>query len=302
MTKQINTARKKEIELPKTEKPMKALKDLNLIDDYMFDVATMDLEICKAIIELSLNIKIQEIEWKEGQKVIHNLPSKRGIRLDFYVKDIHGTIYNVEMQKRNTGDLPKRTRYYSAMLDAPLLKQGERSFEALPPTYVIVICGFDCFGYGKYRYTFQNRCTEDTQLILQNGLTTVFLNTKGQNAEEVEPELVAFLRFVENSTAEEAYQSSDPRIQDMYGKINHLKSLADVEADYMTAEEYRRMLEDDAREEGIKEGIQTGIQQGRLEMLIKFLQNGTKEEAQRLLGATEEEIENAQSVLQIDFE
>lgn len=61
----------------------------------------------------------------------------------------------------------------------------------------------------------------------------------------------------------------------------------------MTAEEYRRMLEDDAREEGIKEGIQTGIQQGRLEMLIKFLQNGTKEEAQRLLGATEEEIEKA---------
>ena len=38
-------------------------------------------------------------------------------------------------------------------------------------------------------------------------------------------------------TEKPSYQSSDPRIQDMYGKINHLKSLADVEADYMTAEE-----------------------------------------------------------------
>ena len=52
-------------------KRIKPLRELNLIDDYMFDVATMDLETCKAIIELSLNIRIQEIEWKEGQKVVH---------------------------------------------------------------------------------------------------------------------------------------------------------------------------------------------------------------------------------------
>ena len=43
-------------------KRIKPLRELNLIDDYMFDVATMDLETCKAIIELSLNIRIQEIE------------------------------------------------------------------------------------------------------------------------------------------------------------------------------------------------------------------------------------------------
>ena len=102
------------------------LQDLNLIDDYMFGIATMDLETCKSIIELSLNIRIQEIQWKENQKVIHNLPGKRGIRLDFYVRDINGTVFNAEMQKQNDGNLPKRTRYYSALLDAPLLEKGER--------------------------------------------------------------------------------------------------------------------------------------------------------------------------------
>ena len=55
-------------------KRIKPLRELNLIDDYMFDVATMDLETCKAIIELSLNIRIQEIEWKEGQKSVPALP------------------------------------------------------------------------------------------------------------------------------------------------------------------------------------------------------------------------------------
>ena len=105
-----------------------------------------------------------------------------------------------------------------------------------------------------YRYTFQNRCSENLELVLQNGLTTVFLNTKGKNDAEVEPELISFLRFVENSTAEEARQSADGRIQRMYGRINDLKNREDVEADYMKAEEYRRLMREEAREEGREEG------------------------------------------------
>ena len=173
------------------------LQDLNLIDDYMFDIATMDLETCKSIIELFLNIRIQEIQWKENQKVIHNLPGKRGIRLDFYVRDINGTVFNVEMQKQNDGNLPKRTRYYFALLDAPLLEKGERQFDKLLETYIIVICGFDLFKEGRYCYRFRYHCDEDLGLILQNGLTVVFLNTKGRDVTGAEPELIAFLRFVE---------------------------------------------------------------------------------------------------------
>lgn len=280
----ISAAKQQNMDRTIQEKAFRPLSELNLIDDYMFDVATLDLEICKSIIELSLNIRIQEIRWKEGQKVVHNLPSKRGVRLDFYVKDMQGTVFNVEMQKRRKGDLPKRTRYYTALLDSPLLKMGEHSFDKLPPTYVIVICGFDYFGQGKYRYTFQSRCAEDTRLILENGLTTVFLNTKGENVGEVEPELIAFLRFVENSTAEEARQSSDPRIHHMYGKINHLKNHAEVEADYMTAEEYRRMIEDDAREVGMKAGMQKEAEKG-MKILVEFCKEAgwTKETAVKKL-------------------
>ena len=56
---------------------IKPFSELNLIDDYIFDIATMDLEICRSIIELSLNIRIREIRWKEGQKVLHNFPETR---------------------------------------------------------------------------------------------------------------------------------------------------------------------------------------------------------------------------------
>ena len=78
----------------------------------------------------------------------------------------------------------------------------------------------------------------------------MFLNTKGRDVTGAEPELIAFLRFVENSTAEEAHLSEDPRIQEMYRKINTLKNSEAVEADYMTAEKYKRRLQEEAEEKG----------------------------------------------------
>ncbi|EET58854.1 hypothetical protein BRYFOR_09142 [Marvinbryantia formatexigens DSM 14469] len=110
------------IQMSEKNELLEPLQKMNLMDDFLFDVTTVNLDACRIIIELSLGIRIKEIQWKEGQKVVHNLPGKRGIRMDFYVEDVEGKIFDVEMQKRNRGNIPKRTRYYQALLDAPLLK------------------------------------------------------------------------------------------------------------------------------------------------------------------------------------
>ena len=233
----------------KATSDIKPFSELNLIDDYMFDIATMDLEICRSIIELSLNIRIREIRWKEGQKVLHNLPGKRGVRLDFYVEDMEGTIYNVEMQRRSHPALGKRTRFYSALMDAPLLKQGEKGFDRLPRTFLIFICGFDLFDAGKYRYTFQQSCTEIPNLILGDERQIIFLNTKGKNKKEVEPQLVQFLDFIQNSSGDHIQATTDPRIVNMYHHLETLKQRADMEADYMTTEERDRQIREEGREE-----------------------------------------------------
>lgn len=162
----------------KTSEQIVPLRQLNLMDDFLFDVATVDLETCQIILELSLGITIRQIRWKEGQKVIHNLPGKRGIRMDFYVQDMDGHVFDVEMQKRNEGNIPKRTRFYQALVDAPLLKSGEKGYDRLNPVYIVVICGFDLYGLGKYRYTFENLCREVEGLALGDGCRKVILNTK----------------------------------------------------------------------------------------------------------------------------
>lgn len=242
--------------------PIKPFSELNLIDDFMFGVATEDLETCKDIVELSLNIKIRKIRWKEGQKVVRNVPGKRGIRLDFYVEDENGKIYDVEMQADSEGNIPKRTRFYKALLDSPRLKSGEKGFDELPATYIIFICDFDLFGEKKYRYTFQNCCREVPGLILDDEQYTVFLNTNGNNPDEVEPELIQFLNLVKRTTQENADSSKDERIQRMYAKIVRLKGLAEVEAEYMKMAERYRILEERAERRGEERGQKKGEEIG----------------------------------------
>ena len=73
------------------------------------------------------------------------------------------------------------------------------NFGKLNDTYVIFICPFDLLGYKKYRYTFRMTCDEVPGMAMDDGAIRIFLNTHGENDEEVTSELVEFLHYVENS-------------------------------------------------------------------------------------------------------
>ena len=226
------------------------LQKLNLMDDFLFDAATGDLETCRIIIELSLGIRIRNIAWKEGQKVIHNLPGNRGIRMDFYVEDDRGRVFDVEMQKRNEGNIPKRTRFYQALVDAPMLKSGERGFDSLKPAYIVVICGFDLYGYGLYRYTFDNRCKEIPDLVMGDECSKIILNTKGESEAGVDRALIDFLHYVEKSSEENVPEDCDERLKHLHKKIHQIKMSEEMGVSYMKMEERDRLIRAEGRAEG----------------------------------------------------
>lgn len=241
-----------------TEMLLAPLQKLNLMDDFLFDVATVDLETCKIIIELSLGITIRNIAWKEGQKVVHNLPGRRGIRMDFYVEDEEGHVFDVEMQKRNEGNIPKRTRFYQALIDAPMLKSGERGFDDMKPAYIVVICGFDLYGYGLYRYTFDNRCKEIPELVMGDECKKIILNTKGTNDNEVERSLIDFLHYVEKSSDDSVPEDCDERLKHLHRKIHKIKSSEEMGVSYMKMEERDRLIRDEGEKIGKAEGRAEG--------------------------------------------
>lgn len=78
------------------------------------------------------------------------------------------------------------------MLDGSLLVPGEQSYNALNNTYIIMIMPFDLFGKGRYQYTIKAFCEEDKEVQMQDGATRIFLNTHGNNKEEVRPELIEY--------------------------------------------------------------------------------------------------------------
>ena len=226
------------------------LQKLNLMDDFLFDAATGDLETCRIIIELSLGIRIRNIAWKEGQKVIRNLPGNRGIRMDFYVEDDRGRVFDVEMQKRNEGNIPKRTRFYQALIDAPMLKSGERGFDSLKPAYIVVICGFDLYGYGLYRYTFDNRCKEIPDLVMGDECSKIILNTKGESEAGVDRALIDFLHYVEKSSEENVPEDCDERLKHLHKKVHQIKMSEEIGVSYMKMEERDRLIRAEGRAEG----------------------------------------------------
>lgn len=246
-------------------KESKTLQELNLTDDFLFDVATEELENCKAIIELTTGLRLKSLKWKSGQKVIHNLPGKRGVRLDFIAESEDGRIFDVEMQNRNEGNIPKRTRFYQALIDAPILKSGERGFDKMNPLYIIIICNYDPYGKKKYCYTFDNQCKEVPGLRLGDEVTKLLLSTKGENEEEVSKELVDFLHYVTESNENGLPDECDERLKRLHESIREIKASADMEVEYMKMEERERIIRD--------EGKQIGIINGKIEFVLELLED-----------------------------
>lgn len=246
-------------------KESKTLQELNLTDDFLFDVATEELENCKAIIELTTGLRLKSLKWKSGQKVIHNLPGKRGVRLDFIAESEDGRIFDVEMQNRNEGNIPKRTRFYQALIDAPILKSGERGFDKMNPLYIIIICNYDPYGKKKYCYTFDNQCKEVPGLRLGDEVTKLLLSTKGENKEDVSKELVDFLHYVTESNENGLSDECDERLKRLHESIREIKASADMEVEYMKMEERERIIRD--------EGKQIGIINGKIESVLELLED-----------------------------
>lgn len=156
------------------------LEKLNLVDRFLFDETMEDREVYQAAVSILLENEIDLIDRPETEKELRVSPQLRQIRLDVVSMDKEGILYYSEMQKKDTGNLKKRSRYYQAQLDVSLLEPGSKDFDLLNDTCFILIAPFDVFGRGLYRYTFEGTCRECPDLKIEDGARRVFINTRGR--------------------------------------------------------------------------------------------------------------------------
>ena len=178
--------------------------------------------ICKEFLELLFNAKIEKITYLSSQNNITTNAGAKNIRLDVLVKDEAGTSYDVEMQVANQYNLPKRMRYYQAVLDIAFLDKGHSySYKALNNSVIIFVCLFDPIGNNRAIYTFENICREDKTIPLQDGTKKIILNAKAFK-ETDNQELQGFLQYVTTGKVITAYTG---RIEQMIQTIKRNEQL-----------------------------------------------------------------------------
>ena len=243
-------------------------EEIGLSNDFIFGKVMSDPELCKELLERILpGIEIDHIEYPELQKPIKEDIDARSVRLDVYVKDGKNTVYDIEIQKVNTRELPKRSRYYQGMMDLQLIDSGQ-PYKKLNQSYVIFICLEDVFGKNRHIYTFENICREDPGIKLRDGAIKIFLNAKG-NLNDVSSELRAFLDYLGGKKSEDEY------VQKLERVVKEAKRNRKWRHEYMTLlmrdQENQEIGEERGRREGRLEGMREGRLEGQLEGELRKL-------------------------------
>ena len=244
----------------------KKFEKLQFKDDFMFGIIMRNPKYCKPFLETILGIKISHIEYPESQEVIDLSSDAKSVRLDIYVEDGKGTVYNIEMQTTGMKWIPKRMRYYQGMIDLNILEKGS-SYKSLKKSFVIFVCTFDLFGKGLHMYTFENRCVQDLELPLGDGTIKIILNTKGIK-DDVSQEMKRLLNFIDGQEPEDDFT------RELAEAVQSVRDNEKWRLDYMTLQmSYQEKFEQGV-EQGIEQGIEQGASQEKKKSAIRMIEAG----------------------------
>ena len=252
-------------------KKRKTLQDLTIKDNFLFGAVMSVEENCKGFLEMVLGFSIAQVVVSKEKSIVYH-PEYKGVRLDIYAEDENHTHYNVEMQVKKKTALGKRSRYYHSQMVMEALASGE-DYETMPDTFVIFVCDFDPFGEHLYCYTFGNECRENKNVKLDDGSCTIFLNTKGENVEEVPVELVRFLKFVTADLEESEEDFQDKLVKQFQETIHNIKTDREMGERYMIFEEMLREEKQEGRQEGLLEGRIEGRIEATREGIFELLED-----------------------------
>jgi len=257
--------------LPEKTSHFKPYEELNLMDSFLFESTTEKPEnaviIAKPIIERATGKRVKNLI-VHPQKDLKGINiSAHGIRMDVYTEEIAETpggnkvtcVYDIEPNNYYDKDIPRRNRYYQSMIDSKLLPGGE-PYKTLPDMYSIWILPYDPFGDNRMIYTVKNIVAENNQIVYNDGVTKIFLYTKGTKGGS--PELKQLLNFMEHSTRENAI---DTDLSDIMDIVDTAKKDPKERGRYMGIMGVIDYEKRDSYNEGVEFGRSEGIELGRSE-------------------------------------
>ena len=257
------------------------IDQLCLFDDEMFRECFRGHPECTAeLLKIILGMPNLRIINHTVEKALKN-GTRRGVRLDVYAEDMDTkAVYNIEIQKRDTGNLPKRARYYSSLLDSKCTIKQLNDFDSLPESFVIFICKDDIMGLGNGLYRFTRQFSG---LELGDGSNILFVN----GSYEGDDELGSLMKDLQERNSEKIGNSV------LAGRFEEAREDIKIRRDKRMVVTHFDKLMEKSKNEGIAEGRVAGITEGKVESAQKLLELGklTNEEIAQVTGLTIEQIE-----------
>ena len=247
---------------------IKSFDELTFQDNFIFQKVMLKKHICKAVLERLLDISIKDIVYIHEEKNLDVRWDTKSVRLDVFVNDDKGTVFNIEMQtSKDMEELVKRTRFYQSILDMYHIQKGQK-YTTLNDSYVIFICTFQVFTGNRHKYTFRNLCIEEHDIALNDGATKLFLSTKGTQNDVSKP-LQAFLDYIDGQEA------TDELLRDIDDAVHEVKHCEAWKEEYsmLSMDHYKYWKEGMAEgiAEGLAEGLAQGKAEGKAEVVIQML-------------------------------
>ena len=243
--------------------------DYPITNAYMFSHVFSEEKNVRPLLEVVLGVPIGEIRFVEPEHMVEPSARGRGVRMDVFVEDGSGAVYDVEMQNADEGDLHLRSRYLLSSFDRDRIERGEKYLQ-LGKTVVIFVCQFDPIGHGKSMYVVRPM-VEGLGEPFDDGTLRVFLNSSGAaGTTACGSRLMAFLSYVDGggTMGDEWVEGIDEEVRALNGDRSWRNTVLTYEG---IVEEKVERESRKAREEGLTEGRAEGRAEGREEERARTL-------------------------------
>jgi len=231
---------------------LKDYEKLTLRDHFMFGKIFLKEENCQTFLRALFGRDIIIVD-SQIEKTIKEYDATKYVRLDLIAVEDIGTIFNAELQhlsknKERQEELPKRSRYYQAILDSTLLAKG-KSYRDLPETYVVFVCTFDPFGKGLAQYSIESKCLEIDLPEYDDYTHKIFFNTTG-DLKSLSKEARNMLEYIESGKV------TDEATKLLDNEVTEARLKEEWKAEYMLTVVHDK----DVFEEGYDSGYDSGYE------------------------------------------
>jgi predicted transposase/invertase (TIGR01784 family) len=217
-----------------------------------------DKEFCQEILQVILEDDKLVVLESVPQWVGTNLQG-RSVILDAKCVKGDGSQVNIEVQKSDDDDHQRRVRYNGAILTTNITDPGIK-FEKVPDVCVVFISKFDIFE-GDLPLYHIDRVVRETQRVVDNGFTEIYVNTKVKDGSEVSELMEVFVD-------DQAYNEKFPKTSDGKHRYKETEKGLNIMCEIM------EKIANEERMEGIKEGIKKGRNEGTFQTLVDLVKDG----------------------------